>query len=39
MFSGSVNYNISYGSKINNTNIKKASKIAQADEFISKMKD
>ena len=29
----------SYGSKINNTNIKKASKIAQADEFISKMKD
>ena len=39
MFSGSVNYNISYGSNINNSNIKKASKIAQADEFISKMKD
>ncbi len=39
MFSGSVNYNISYGSKVSNANIKKASKIAQADEFVSKMKD
>ena len=38
MFDGSVNYNISYGKeKISDNKIKKASEIAQADEFVSKM--
>lgn len=42
LFSGSVNYNISYGKGLNEINkekIAKASKVAQAYEFISKMDD
>ena len=38
MFNGSVKYNISYGDKkVSNDLIKKASKIAQASEFVEKM--
>ena len=38
MFNGSVNYNISYGKKkISKNDIKNASQIAQASEFIEKM--
>ena len=38
MFNGSVNYNISYGNeKLDKKKIIKASKIAQADEFVKKM--
>ena len=38
MFSGSVNYNISYGSeRMDKKKIIKASKIAQSDEFVKKM--
>ena len=38
MFNGSVKYNISYGDKkVNDDLIKKASKIAQASEFVEKM--
>ena len=40
MFNGSVNYNISYGkNKISKEKIKKASKIAQASEFIENMEE
>ena len=40
MFDGSINYNISYGDKkIDDKKIKNAAKIAQADEFINKMKE
>ncbi len=40
MFDGSVNYNIAYGkNEIKEDQIKKASKIAQASEFIKKMPD
>lgn len=41
MFSGSVNYNVGYGSKINyevtKDKIKEAIKVAQAEEFVEKM--
>ena len=38
MFNGSINYNIGYGNnKIDDKKIKKASKIAQASEFVEKM--
>ena len=40
IFDETVNYNISYGNdKISNSDIKKAAKIAQASEFIDKMKN
>lgn len=42
LFSGSVNYNISYGeakSNITDEKIKEAAKVAQAQEFIEKMDD
>lgn len=42
LFSGSVKSNISYGNtgkKVNDKMVKKASDIAQASEFVSKMKD
>ena len=40
MFNGSINYNISYGkNKISKEKIKKASKIAQASEFIENMEE
>ena len=41
MFSGSVNYNVSYGKKTNyevtKSKIKEAVKVAQAEEFVEKM--
>ena len=40
MFNGSINYNVSYGSKkITDKKIKEAIKVAQAEEFVSKMPD
>ena len=42
MFNGSVNYNVSYGEsekKITEKKIKEAVKVAQADDFVSKMDD
>ncbi len=42
MFNGDVNFNISYGEakdKITEVKIKEASKVAQADDFVSKMDD
>ena len=40
MFNDSINYNVSYGSKkITDKKIKEAIKVAQAEEFVSKMPD
>ena len=42
MFNGTVNFNIAYGDakeKINNKKILEAAKVAQADDFVSKMDD
>lgn len=37
MFNGTVKSNVSYGKKISNEKIEEAIKVAQADEFVSKM--
>lgn len=37
LFSGSVNYNVSYGSKIKEDKIKQAVKVSQAKDFVEKM--
>jgi ATP-binding cassette subfamily B protein len=37
LFSGSVNYNVSYGSKIKEDKIKQAIKVSQAKDFVEKM--